>query len=168
MVVNSGKKNLQGGKSMTNIVRRSSNSQLFSPFASALPIRGIFESFFNDSLADQSWATQCDTHLEVDVTESEDEYVLTANIPGVEAEDVSVKLEDQIVSISADMSTEDEDEQNGYLVRERRVGKCKRNLRLGSKFEHEKAKAVVKNGVLTLSIPKATESKPRHVEVEVI
>ncbi len=141
---------------------------MFSPFASALPIRGIFESFFNDSLAGQSWATQFDTHLEVDVTESEDEYGLTANIPGVEAEDVSVKLEDQIVSISADMSTEDEDEQNGYLVRERRVGKCKRNLRLGSKFEHEKAKAVVKNGMLTLSIPKATESKPRHVEVEVI
>ena len=53
---------------MTNIVRRSSNSQLFSPFASALPIRGIFESFFNDSLADQLWATQFDTHLEVDVT----------------------------------------------------------------------------------------------------
>ena len=152
---------------MTNIVRRSSNSQLFSPFASALPIRGIFESFFNDSLADQSWATQFDTHLEVDVTESEDEYVLTANIPGVEAEDVSVKLEDQIVSISA-MSTEDEDEQNGYLVRERRVGKYNRNLRLGSKFEHDKVKAVVKNGVLTLSIPKATESKPRRVEVEVI
>ena len=151
---------------MTNIVRRSSNSQLFSPFASALPIRGIFESFFNDSLADQSWATQFDTHLEVDVTESEDEYVLTANIPGVEAEDVSVKLEDQIVSISADMSTEDE--QNGYLVRERRVGKYNRNLRLGSKFEHDKVKAVVKNGVLTLSIPKATESKPRSVEVEVI
>ena len=153
---------------MTNIVRRSSNSQLFSPFASALPIRGIFESFFNDSLADQSWATQFDTYLEVDVTESEDEYVLTANIPGVEAEDVSVKLEDQIVSISADMSTEDEDEQNGYLVRERRVGKYNRNLRLGSKFEHDKVKAVVKNGVLTLSIPKATESKPRSVEVEVI
>ena len=152
---------------MTNIVRRSSNSQLFSPFASALPIRGIFESFFNDSLADQLWATQFDTHLEVDVTESEDEYVLTANIPGVEAEDVSVKLEDQIVSISA-MSTEDEDEQNGYLVRERRVGKYNRNLRLGSKFEHDKVKAVVKNGVLTLSIPKATESKPRRVEVEVI
>ena len=152
---------------MTNIVRRSSNSQLFSPFASALPIRGIFESFFNDSLADQSWATQFDTHLEVDVTESEDEYVLTANIPGVEAEDVSVKLEDQIVSISA-MSTEDQDEQNGYLVRERRVGKYNRNLRLGSKFEHDKVKAVVKNGVLTLSIPKATESKPRRVEVEVI
>ena len=152
---------------MTNIVRRSSNSQLFSPFASALPIRGIFESFFNDSLADQSWTTQFDTHLEVDVTESEDEYVLTANIPGVEAEDVSVKLEDQIVSISA-MSTEDQDEQNGYLVRERRVGKYNRNLRLGSKFEHDKVKAVVKNGVLTLSIPKATESKPRRVEVEVI
>ena len=153
---------------MTNIVRRSSNSQLFSPFASALPIRGIFESFFNDSLADQSRATQFDTHLEVDVTESEDEYVLTANIPGVEAEDVSVKLEDQIVSISADMSAEDEDAQNGYLVRERRGGKYNRNLRLGSKFEHDKVKAVVKNGVLTLSIPKATESKPRSVEVEVI
>ena len=153
---------------MTNIVRRSSNSQLFSPFASALPIRGIFESFFNDSLAGQSWATQFDTHLEVDVTESEDEYILTANIPGVEVEDISVKLEDQIVSISADMSTEDEDEQNGYLVRERKVGKYNRNLRLGSKFEHDKVKAVVKNGVLTLSIPKATESKSRRVEVEVI
>ena len=152
---------------MTNIVRRSSNSQLFSPFASALPIRGIFESFFNNCLANQSCATQFDTHLEVDVTESEDEYVLTANIPGVEAEDVSVKLEDKIVSISADMSTEDEDEQNGYLMRERRVGTYKRNLRLESTFEHDKAKAVVKNGVLTLSIPKTAESKPRHVKVEV-
>ena len=165
MVVNS-EKNLQGGKSMTNIVRRSSNSQLFSPFASALPIRGIFESFFNDSLADQSWTTQFDTHLEVDVTESEDEYVLTANIPGVEAEDVSVRLEDQIVSISADMSIEDE--HNGYLVRERRVGQYNRNLRLRSKLEHAKAKATVKNGVLILNIPKAAESKPRYVEVEVI
>ncbi|GIS68012.1 MAG: hypothetical protein CM1200mP6_10800 [Anaerolineaceae bacterium] len=44
-------------------------------------------------------------------------------------------------------------------MRERRVGKYNRNLRLGSKFEHDKVKAVVKNGVLTLSIPKATENK---------
>ncbi|MBS60769.1 MAG: hypothetical protein CL606_05630 [Anaerolineaceae bacterium] len=153
---------------MTNIVRRSSNSQLFSPFAGALPIRGIFESFFNDSLDNQSWVNQFHAHLEVDVTESEDEYVLTANIPGVEAEDVSVRLEDQIVSISADMSTEDEDEHNGYLVRERRVGQYNRNLRLRSKLEHAKAKATVKNGVLILNIPKAVESKPRYVEVEVI
>ena len=116
----------------------------------------------------QSWVNQFHAHLEVDVTESEDEYVLTANIPGVEAEDVSVRLEDQIVSISADMSTEDEDEHNGYLVRERRVGQYNRNLRLRSKLEHAKAKATVKNGVLILNIPKAVESKPRYVEVEVI
>ena len=151
---------------MTNIVRRSSNSQLFSPFASVLPIRGIFESFFNDSLDNQSWVNQFHAHLEVDVTESEDEDVLTANIPGVEAEDVSVRLEDQIVSISADMSTEDE--HNGYLVRERRVGQYNRNLRLRSKLEHAKAKATVKNGVLILNIPKAAESKPQYVEVEVV
>ncbi len=153
---------------MTNIVRRSSNRALFSPFATALPIRGIFESFFNDSLASAPWTMQFGTSLAVDVTESEDEYVLTANVPGVEAKDISIQLEDRLVSISADMSTEGEIDENGYLVRERRVGAYKRNLRLGSTFEHDKAKAVVKNGVLTLSIPKAAESKPRHVEVEVM
>jgi HSP20 family protein len=141
---------------------------LFSPFATALPIRGILESFFTDSLVDQSWTTQFDARLEVDVTESEDEYVFTANVPGVEAKDISVQLEDQLVSISADMANKDEVEQNGYLVRERRVGKYRRNLQIGSKLEHEKAKAVVKNGVLTLSIPKASESKTRYVEVEVV
>ena len=153
---------------MTNIVRRSSNRPLFSPFASALPIRGIFESFFNDSLASAPWTMQFDTSLAVDVTESEDEYVLTANVPGVEANDISIQLEDRLVSISADMSTEGEIDENGYLMRERRVGTYKRNLRLRSTFEHDKAKAVVKNGVLRLSIPKAVESKPRHVEVQVI
>ncbi len=141
---------------MTSLVR-------YRPF---LPMRGIFDSFLNDGFfAPQSVAFE--DHLDVDVKESEDEYVLTAGVPGVRAEDLSIEVEDGLVSISAQVSSEKETDKNGYLVRERKMGGFRRRLRLPAVLEAGKASAALENGVLTLTLPKAAEAKPRRIVVEV-
>jgi HSP20 family protein len=141
---------------MTSLVR-------YRPF---LPMRGIFDSFLNDGFfAPQSEAFE--DHLDVDVKESEDEYVLTAGVPGVRAEDLSIEVEDGLVSISAQVSSEKETDKNGYLVRERKMGGFRRRLRLPAVLEAGKASAALENGVLTLTLPKAAEAKPRRIVVEV-
>ncbi|MDP7643510.1 MAG: Hsp20/alpha crystallin family protein [Anaerolineales bacterium] len=141
---------------MTSLVR-------YRPF---LPMRGIFDSFLNDGFfAPQSEAFA--DHLDVDVEESEDEYVLTASVPGVTAEDLSIEVEDGVVSISAQVSSEKETDKNGYLVRERKMGGFRRRLRLPAVLEAGEACAALENGVLTLTLPKAAEAKPRRIAVGV-
>ena len=91
---------------MTSLVR-------YQPY---LPFQEIFDSFLvprSETLGE---------YPTMDVMESEDEYLLTANMPGIAAEDISVEVEDGVVAISASVSSENESGNNGYVVRERKMG----------------------------------------------
>ena len=136
---------------MTSLVR-------YRPY---LPFQEIFDSFLvprSESLGD---------YPTMDVMESEDEYLLTANMPGMAAEDISVEVEDGVVAISASVSSENESGNNGYVVRERKMGGFQRRLRMSSVLDGGKANAVLEKGVLTVRLPKASETKPRRIAVKV-
>jgi|TARA_B100002003_G_scaffold191515_1_gene180615 HSP20 family protein len=136
-------------------------------FDSSLPMRSIFDSFLNHGFV-SPWSGGDGGHLAVDVRESGDEYILSASVPGVAAKDLSIEIEDDgMVSISSHVSAERASEENGYLVRERRMNGCRRRLRLATALDAGEAKAVVENGVLTLTLPKAAEAKPRRISIEV-
>ena len=94
--------------------------------------------------------------------------MLIASVPGVTAEDLSIEVEDGVVSISAQALDEKETGRNGYLVRERKIGGLQRWIRWPAVLDAEKARAVLETGVLILTLPKAVEGKPRRIAVEVL
>ena len=104
----------------------------------------------------------------VEVSETEDQYVVRAEMPGVRKDDIDVNLEDGILTISAETRSETEEREGERVIRqERRFGKYLRSLRLGTDVDATRVKAVYRDGVLELSLPKAEQSKPKKIEVKV-
>ena len=141
---------------MTSLVR-------YRPFLSK---RDIFDNFLNDGFFSPPSEAQED-YLAVDVKENDDQYLVTASVPGLTAEDLSIEVEDGVVSISAQVSSENKTDRNGYLVRERRGGCFQRRLRIPDVLDAGKASAVLENGVVTLTLPKASEVKRKRIAVKV-
>ena len=141
---------------MTSLVR-------YRPF---LPMRDIFENFLHEGFLGPK-SEVIEDCLPVDVNESDDEYLVTASVPGTTAEDLSIEIEDGVVSISAQVSSENKTDKNGYLVRERKTGCFQRRLLMPDVLDSGKASAVLENGVVTLTLPKAPEVKQKRIAVEV-
>ena len=104
----------------------------------------------------------------VDISETDEHYVVRAELPGVKKEDISVTVEDGVLRISGKSKSEHEDKDNGRVIRqERYYGEYARSLRLGTEVDEQKVKAHYKDGVLELVLPKAESVKPRRIAVDV-
>jgi HSP20 family protein len=105
----------------------------------------------------------------VDVREEEDKYVLTAELPGVEENDIDVTLEDGRLKIETRKEESKEaqtDETVGrYLLRERRKAVYSRSFGLPRDVDRDKIEAAFGNGILTLTLAKAEEAKPRSIKI---
>ena len=107
-----------------------------------------------------------DIHIPVDVMVDGDDYLITAYVPGIAAEDVKIEVLEDTVSISGDFAVE-ENEDAEYLLRERPSGSFSRRLRLPLLMDTTKAEAEVKDGVLSLRVPQAEETKAKQIKVKV-
>lgn len=101
----------------------------------------------------------------VDVAELEDRFVLTAELPGVENDDINVEFEDGVLRISGERKAETPKDGN-YLHNERFYGKFVRTFTVNTPVDADKIEATFKNGLLTLVIPKAEEAKPKHIKIK--
>lgn len=126
----------------------------------------VFERFFEDMNHSVS-ETEADIMLALDVHETDDSYLVVANIPGVPVDDIDIRLHDNVLSISAESSFENDEEKQGrVLLQERRYGKFNRSLRFPVQVNNEAVEADYSDGVLTVTIPKTEEVKPRRIEVK--
>jgi HSP20 family protein len=105
-----------------------------------------------------------DVHIPMDVVQDGDDYIITALLPGISAEDLTIEVLENKVSISGEFPG-DENEDIHYLLRERPSGKFSRTLRLPILLDDKGAEAEVKDGVLHLRIPQAEEAKAKQVKV---
>jgi len=104
----------------------------------------------------------------VDVSESEDAYHVTAELPGVNKDDLDITINDGVLTINAETRHESEQKEKGRMIRqERRYGKFVRSMRLGGDVEEDRVKANYEDGVLHLTLPKSEDVKPRKIDVEV-
>ena len=105
--------------------------------------------------------------LPLDVVAQDDGYVITAPVPGLRPDDLSVEVLGKTVTIRGEIKSEQKDEHatRGYLLRERRYGKFARPLNFPLELDGAKAEASVENGVLTLRVPKAETAKPKMIKV---
>jgi len=100
--------------------------------------------------------------LAVDVREEDDAFVLTALTPGLKAEDVTITVLDDIVTIEGEFKRDDNKE---YLICELPQGAFRRSLRLPTSIETGKAEARITDGVLTLRLPKAESARSKTIKV---
>ena len=130
------------------------------------PTRTIFEEmdrFFEDQ-AEQSQRTW---NLPLDVIENDDGYVIKASLPGVSAESLDVVLEDNVLSIKAEVEAEEVAENEQFHIRERRTGHFSRSLRFPVDVNGDEIAATYTNGVLRLNVPKAEAVKPKQINITV-
>src|SRR3970040_1556405 len=102
--------------------------------------------------------------LPLDVIAKDDEYVMPAAVPGLEADDLSVEVLGETVTIRGEITSEQNGEQDGHLLQERRYGKFSRTLNFPVELDGAKAEASVENGGVTLRVPKAETAGPERIQ----
>lgn len=103
----------------------------------------------------------------VDIYETTDAYVLHADLPGVTKEDIEVQVLEDQVAIRGTRKRVQPVEEKGFRRYERAEGRFERSFRIKGGIDAGKVDARFENGVLTLTLPKPEEAKPRHIEIKV-
>jgi HSP20 family protein len=105
--------------------------------------------------------------LSVDLADHEDSFEVTADLPGYEREDIDLSVADRTLRISAERDESTEEGEGNYLRRERRRRSVSRSLSLPEEVVEEEASAAYTNGVLTVTLPKATSDEgSRSIDIE--
>ena len=102
----------------------------------------------------------------VDVKETDSEFLMEVELPGLSEKDVEVKLDNNLLTISSRKEDSKEEKKNGYIMRERRSASFSRSFVLPEGIDREKIAAEFKNGILNLSFPKTPAAKPKTIEVK--
>lgn len=151
---------------MTNIVRR--DPIVESVMTPISRLSRLFDEFLNDFWGDATWLTHTGTDrmvLPVDVSEDDKNLYIRASLPGFRKEDITVEVQNGIVSIQAQHSQEQEHRGETFVRRERRVGAFARQIALPTPVQEDRCEAELRDGVLTLRLPKSPEALPRRVQI---
>ena len=108
-----------------------------------------------------------DWAIPLDIVRDGDEVQVRASVPGVKPDDISVTIEDGVLTITGATASESGHEEGSYLRRERRSGSFRRTLRLPDSVDAEQARSTYENGVVTVALPKAEDRKARKLTLEV-
>jgi HSP20 family protein len=128
----------------------------------------LFNTFFdtpttggNGSNAVRRWVPS------MDLVETDEHFVLRADLPGLTEGDVSIELEDNVLTVSGERKAEHEDKKEGFYRMERSFGQFRRSLTLPDGVDADGIGATFDKGVLEVRIPKPEERKPRRVAIQV-
>jgi HSP20 family protein len=102
----------------------------------------------------------------VDVRETDSQYLMEVELPGLTEKDVEVKLDNSLLTISSNKEEKKEEKKNGYVLRERKSARFSRSFVLPDGVDREKIEAEFKNGILQLSFPKVPAAQPKTIEVK--
>jgi len=125
----------------------------------------IFDSMFTHDSPRLSLAQSC--MPAVDVTETETEFLLSADMPGLDKKDVSIDIHDGVITIKGESAIDNEKSTDDYRIRERQLGSFNRSFRLPDNVNEVKVAAKFKNGVLMITLPKAKEVLPEGRRIKI-
>ncbi|WP_440991806.1 Hsp20/alpha crystallin family protein [Haloarchaeobius baliensis] len=111
------------------------------------------------------WATEGE-EMSLDLVEHDDEFVVAVDLPGFERDEVSIRVTDHRLEIDAEHEAETEEEEEHYLRHERTHRELHRSVRLPDEVDTENVAARMRNGVLTITLPKREVTEARTVEIE--
>jgi HSP20 family protein len=102
----------------------------------------------------------------VDISETDDGFVVTADVPGMKAEDIKITVTNNTLTLKGEKKNVREDKKENYHRIERSYGSFERTFALPSGVESEDIRAKYKDGVLELRLPKSREAKPQEIKIE--
>ena len=121
-----------------------------------------FPAFFGESeLSTRTWAPP------VDIFENADNIVLKAELPGIDPKDVEIRVEDNTLYLKGERKFEKEVKEENYHRVERSYGSFARSFSLPNSIAADKVVADYKDGLLTLTMPKREEAKPKTIKIEI-
>ncbi len=142
----------------------------WEPFRDLLTTQGRFNRLFNETFArafgdeepaSRPWAPA------VDIYETDQNLVLKAELPGVDPKDVEVRVEDNTLYFKGERKFENEVKEENYHRVERTYGAFSRSFALPTSIDADRVLAEYKDGLLTLTLPKREEAKPKTIKINV-
>lgn len=144
-------------------------SPFFAPFGNLADFSTRAQQMFDDAFGKDFTTALQEWTPAVNVAESKDEFTVTAELPGMKLENISVDFTDGMLTIrgeKTDERTEKEDDKTYYMW-ERRFGTFQRTLPFPGGIDDKKIAAEFKDGVLTVRLPKAEEAKPKRQTIPI-
>jgi len=139
------------------------------PFTELMSLRQAMDRLFDDSFVRPYRVLSTLGEAEaptLDIYQTPNKVVVKAALPGLKSEDVSIDITGETLTIRGEHKAEQEIKKEDYLYQERRYGAFSRSMVLPSGLKPDKAEATMEDGVLTLTIPKAEEAKPKAIKVK--
>jgi HSP20 family protein len=134
-----------------------------SPALGREPFYRLFETLFNqdqgEEITTRTWTPPVDVH------ETNDAFVVTAELPGMSREDIEITLENNILRLSGERKFERDEKKDNYHRIERSYGAFTRSFALPTQVDAERVQAEFKDGVLTITVPKAEQARPRKISI---
>jgi len=144
---------------MSNLIR-------WEPAREMMSLRDAMDRLFDDaftrplSLRD-GWSVPA-----IDMYQTDDEIVVKAALPGIKSDEVQINITGEVLTLKGEVKHEEEKNDKAWHIREQRFGSFERSVILPTDVIADKAKAEFENGVLTISLPKAEEVKPKTITVK--
>ena len=140
----------------------------FEPFRGASTLQEQINRLVNDVFERPTQDSNLTTWAPaVDIFETEHELVVKADLPEIDPKDLDIRVENNILSIRGDRKFDGKVSEDKYLRVERAYGSFSRSFSLANTVDSEAIKADYQNGVLTLTVPKREEAKPKQIRVNV-
>ncbi len=137
------------------------------PFREMMSLRSAMDRLFDDAFFSGRGEWQpFSGELALDVAEKGDEFIVKASIPGMSPDDLDISFSGRTLTIKGEYKAEEEKEDVQYHLRERRYGSFARSLTLPTPVNADAIQAHFENGVLTLTLPKSEEVKPKRIAVQ--
>jgi HSP20 family protein len=144
---------------MSNLIR-------WEPAREMMTLREAMDHLFDDaftrplSLKD-GWSAPA-----IDMYQTDDEIVVKASLPGVKADEVQINISGEVLTLKGETKQEEEKKGKAWHMREQRWGAFERSVVLPTDVVADKAKAEFENGILTITLPKAEEVKPKIINIK--
>lgn len=145
---------------MSNLIR-------WEPAREMMTLREAMDRLFDDAftrplnLSGSNWSIPA-----VDMYQTDNEVVVKAALPGIKADEVQINVTGEVLTLKGETKQESETKEKAYHIREQRWGTFERSLILPTEVVADKAKADFENGILTITLPKAEEVKPKTISIK--
>lgn len=127
----------------------------------------LFNTFFEPSTPGNGGSSLRRWIPAMDLVETDEDFVLRADLPGLTEKDVNIEVEDNVLTVSGERKAEHEERKEGYYRVERASGSFSRSLTLPEGIDPTAVRASFDNGVLEVRVPKPEERKPRKVAISI-
>jgi len=144
-----------------------SNLTRWEPAREMMTLREAMDRLFDDAFTQpfstrDGWSASTPA---VDMYQTDDEIVVKASLPGIKADEVQINVTGDVLTLKGEVKQEEEKNNRSWHIREQRWGSFQRSVALPTNVVSDKAKAEFENGILTITLPKAEEVRPRTITI---